>query len=102
MTRTTLKALWLGGGGLLATWLVSPTSAPPSVSPAQQGATAAAERTSDDLNMQADLLRARTAVAMRPTTRNPFRFNSPKSTAKQPSPAREAALPAAAVPAPPA
>lgn len=102
MTRTTLKALWFGGGGLLATWLaVSPHGTPPAVSPAQQVATAAAQRTSDNLNTQADLLRARTAVALRPTTRNPFRFSSPRSTAK-PSPAREETLPAATVPETPA
>ena len=87
MTRQSLKALWFGGGGLLATWLaVSPNGAPP-VSPAQQSATAAAERTSESLNAEADLLRLRTSVAMRPATRNPFRFSSPKASARALSPA---------------
>src|SRR5688572_24711293 len=85
MTRTTLKALWLGGGGILATWIaVSPnngvqTTQPPTAvrRPASQN-----EPTAEELNSLTARLRNRTgAVAPNPATRNPFRYRSPKSPA---------------------
>jgi Tfp pilus assembly protein PilP len=88
MTRTTLKALWFGGGGILATWLaVSPnqggpgaTTAPSAVRQSASGA----EPTAESLNTQATRLRERTAaVTLRPSTRNPFRYKakSPRRSA---------------------
>lgn len=83
MTKSTLKALWLGGGGVLATWLaVTPEQGVPAS--ATKAATPAVARgaTASDLNAQADRLRSRTkAVALRPSTRNPFRFNAARSGA---------------------
>ena len=85
MTRTTLKALWFAGGGVLATWLaVSPTNSSPSAStaPAVQRSASQAQLTAGELNAQAARLRERTAaVQLRPSTRNPFRFSSPKTAA---------------------
>ena len=85
MTRTTLKALWVGGGGILATWIaVSPNQGLPAT--AQQTAVRrtaqATETTAEDLNAQAARLRDRsTIVRLRPSTRNPFRYGSVKSSA---------------------
>jgi Tfp pilus assembly protein PilP len=86
MTRTTLKALWVGGGGIVATFLaVSPNNGTPAAS------TAAALRrpastsgpTAEELNAQATRLRSRTTeVKLPPSTRNPFRFSSPKPNAR--------------------
>ena len=85
MTRTTLKALWLGGGGILATWLaVSPNQGVPVTAPTTpvRRPAAANEPTAEDLNAKATRLRNRTgAVTLRPSTRNPFRYASPKSSA---------------------
>ena len=84
MTRTTLKALWVGGGGILATWLaVSPNQRVPT--PTQETAVRrpapASEPTADDLNAQATRLRDRSAVVrLRPSTRNPFRYGSAQSS----------------------
>jgi hypothetical protein len=96
MTRTTLKALWVGGGGILATWIaVAPNHAVPTT--AQQAA-AAPQRTSsraatgDDLNARTSRLRERSAtVTLRPPTRNPFRYHVPKSAPRSnvPAPAAE-------------
>jgi hypothetical protein len=86
MTKTTLKALWLGGGGLLATWLaVAPNqhvrpSAPTSI----QRSAAVNEPSADDLLTQAARLRERIkAVTPRASTRNPFRFNGSKVAASR-------------------
>lgn len=82
MTRTTLKALWFGGGGILATWLaVSPNQGVPVTSPATGVRRPASpnELTAEELHAQASRLRDRTAVTLRPTTRNPFRYASPRS-----------------------
>ena len=92
MTRTTFKALWVGGGGLLATWLaVSPTNSVPATSgnnPPGRLAPAS-EQTAQDLNALAARLRERTAaVTLRPSTRNPFRFNARKPVTRS-SAARE-------------
>jgi hypothetical protein len=83
MTRTTLKALWFGGGGVLATWLaVSPTNGTPPASRTSESQTAHSEQQGSQLLAQADQLRQlTTAVTVRPSTRNPFRFSSPKSEA---------------------
>ena len=82
MTRTTLKALWFGGGGILATWLaVTPNSGTPAASqPAEARRSASATQvTAQELSAQAARLRERTAeVTLRPSTRNPFRFSPPK------------------------
>jgi hypothetical protein len=108
MTKTTLKALWLGGGGVLATWLAVtpnqgvPTSAP---TPAQRPAVSR-EPSADDLRAQAKRLRARTnAVALRASTRNPFRFGASRSSAASGAslaPPAPVALPVPAVGLPPA
>jgi len=84
VTRQVLKTLSLGGGAL-ATWLavVAPhgslqPSAPAAV-PVQ--AVTRAPKTAD-FDAQAERLLARTrAVTQRASTRNPFRFSAPKSTA---------------------
>ena len=104
MTRTTLKALWFGGGGILATWVaVSPPHVPQTPASAAQPQTTAAERSADALNAQADVLRDRAnAVAMRPSKRNPFRFSSPASPARVPVIPEAADLPATDVAPPPA
>src|ERR671911_670695 len=85
MTRTTLKALWVGGGGILATWIaVSPNQGVPVTAPATaiRRPASANELTAEDLNAKAMRLRDRTvAVSLRPSTRNPFRYASPKSLA---------------------
>ena len=83
LTRTTLKAFWFGGGGILATWLaVSPNNGVPSASTAAavQRSASQTRSTAEELNAQAARLRERTAaVQLRPSTRNPFRFSSPKT-----------------------
>src|SRR5262245_37038628 len=83
MTRTTLTALWFGGGGMLAMWVaVSPNRGGPGASQqtAVQRQTAAREQV--DLSEQARRLRERhAATALGPSTRNPFRFSAPKSAA---------------------
>jgi hypothetical protein len=82
MTKSTLKALWFGGGGLLATWLaVTPQENVPATAPASgvERPTTSNEPRADDLNAQTDRLRDRTTPdTLRPSTRNPFRFSSPK------------------------
>lgn len=77
MTKSTLKAAWLGGG-VVATWLaVTPDGVPPSRAIDVRQPTTAHEPSAEDLNMLAERLRERTqAVAPRPSTRNPFRFNA--------------------------
>ena len=83
MTRTTFKTLWFGGGGVIATWLaVNPAATPPAGPPtAMQRAAATSGPAAEDLNAQATRLRERTAaLALRPSTRNPFRFNSKPAT----------------------
>src|SRR5688572_8128647 len=92
VTRTTLKALWVGGGGILATWIaVSPKQGVPSpmTAPAAvRQSAAASEPTAESLNAQATRLRERTtAVTLRPSTRNPFRY---KSKTARPSTASDA------------
>ena len=97
MTRTMFKALWFSGGGVLATWLaVSPdanniaaTTSPSAVRPSSSPTHATAE----ELNTQANRLRERTtAVTLRPSTRNPFTFNTRKTA---PAASREPVEPAA-------
>ena len=102
MTRTTLKALWVGGGGILATWLaVSPNNGVPVNSPATVVRTSRSSRSQpEELNAQAARLRDRRAAAtLGPSTRNPFRFSSPK---RDPQPTRERVVETAAAPVVPA
>ena len=107
MTRTTFKALWFGGGGIALSWLaVSPNVAPTaSQATAIRRPASASGATAEELNAQATRLRDRTAaVTLRASTRNPFKYSSPKSparsTAREPgiqSVPVEPAIPAAAV-----
>jgi len=99
MTRTTFKALWVSGGGVLATWLaVSPAPnniAATSPSAAARGAAAQTHATAEELNAQATRLRERTtALALRPSTRNPFAFNAPKSAPRESTTRETAEAPA--------
>jgi hypothetical protein len=108
MTKTTLKALWVGGGGLLATWLaVTPQGSVPAGAPTnavqRQGMTA--QQPDDDLTTLTDRLRERAnAPGLSGSPRNPFRFNSPRpsdaSGTKMAEPAVEEPLPAAPPPPP--
>ena len=94
MTRTTFKALWFGGGGILATWIaVSPQhSSVPAASPATGLHRQVAASVPEELNAQAARLRERRGSApLRPSTRNPFRFSSPKPV-PQPPPERVVAV----------
>jgi hypothetical protein len=104
MTKSTLKALWFGGGGLLATWLaVTPQGSVPATAPtsAVERPTTHSEPRADDLNAQTDRLRDRTTT-LRPSTRNPFRFSSPKPQPSKPATVPEPTIAnAASVPAPP-
>jgi hypothetical protein len=79
MTRTTLKALWFGGGGVLATWFaVAPNTAVGPVSP-PHAVQASAPRSFEELSVQSTRLRERRAATTpHEATRNPFRFNTPK------------------------
>ena len=98
MTRTTLKALWVGGGGILATWIaVAPNHTVPA---ATQQAAAVRQPSSpsapsaEDLNTRTNKLRERSAAAtLRPSTRNPFRYSSPKSALRSSAPDRAAEPP---------
>lgn len=106
ITRTTLKALWVGGGGILATWIaVSPDAGVPAASQAGavQQPVAIEQPSAEQLNTQADRLRDRAAdIALRrPSTRNPFRFNAkkPRDVA---SPSQHGGAPPASETAPPA
>ena len=80
MTRTTLKALWFGGGGILATWFaVSPNTAVGPVSPPHGAVQAPAPKAFEELSAQSTRLRDRRAAAKpHEATRNPFRFNTPR------------------------
>jgi len=104
MTKSTLKAAWLGGG-VVATWLaVTPDGVPPSSAIDVRQPTTAREPSAEDLNVLAERLRERTqAVAPRPSTRNPFRFNA--RAAQRPdrstAPGAPNALPAGPVVPPP-
>ena len=99
MTRTTFKALWVGGGGVLATWLAVSPNGVPTTSPAtaDRRPASASGPTAEELNAQATRLRNRTAaVTLRPSTRNPFKFSSPKSAARS-SAGREPAVQSPAI-----
>ena len=107
MTRTTLKALWVGGGGILATWIaVAPNHTVPAAT--QQAAAVRQPSspnapTAEDLNTRTHKLRERSAaVTLRPSTRNPFRYSSPKSAPRSSAPERVAESPIVApIPTPP-
>ena len=106
MTRTTLRALWFGGGGVVATWLaVAPTPSAPEANAAnmQRAAATAAEVKAADLDALAKLLRERTnTIAMRPSTRNLFAFKSSKPLRSPAERDAEQAFVPAAPPTPPA
>ena len=92
MTRTTLKALYFGGGGIIATWLaVSPTHVAPSSSqsmPAQKP-TAATELSAEHLSAQTNRLREHAgAVALDDSTRNLFQYNSHRAAVRHVPPAQ--------------
>ena len=95
MTRATLKALWFGGGGIVATWIaVSPNAGVVPASPASTVQRPSAPNALEDLSAQSARLRERRSAATPDeSTRNPFRFKSPKP-APQPEPQRERQLPA--------
>jgi hypothetical protein len=104
MTKSTLNALWLGGGGLLATWLaVAPSDTAPGKS-----RVAVAERpvvfhelTADNLVAQEARLRDHAGmVQLRSSTRNPFRFGSRKPAGTMPERGSAAPVVPAAPPAP--
>src|SRR5437870_5743264 len=102
MTKSTFKVLWLGGGGLLATWFaVTPSDTPgkAKITVAERPA-AIHEVTADNLIAQEARLREHAgSVPLGSSTRNPFRFGSKKAAdAMQPS----AAAPAATTPVVPA
>ena len=94
MTRTTLKALWFGGGGIVATWIaVSPNTGVAPVSPASTLQRPPAPSALEEFSAQSTRLRERRSAATpHESTRNPFRFKSPKP-APQPEPQRERQLP---------
>jgi hypothetical protein len=99
MTKSALKTLWFGGGGVLATWLaVTPNHAvPPVTTTAPQQPAATRDPSAVDWKAQAERLRWRTeAVTLRASTRNPFRFNSPKPAAPS-TPPRESGVQSAAI-----
>ena len=95
MTRTTLKALWFGGGGIVATWLaVSPTTGVPRESPASAVQRPSAPHAFEELSAQSARLRERRRTATPDASvRNPFRFKSPKP-AMPPGAQRERQIPA--------
>jgi type IV pilus biogenesis protein PilP len=101
ITRTTLKTVWLAGGGVIATWLaVAPnrgaTGTPQAPTPQQSASVQ--QTVVEDLSEQADRLRARTQTAqLRQSTRNPFRF-TPPSAARNGQPSHGIAAPAPALP----
>src|SRR5262245_49008014 len=109
MTRTTLKALWFGGGGILATWFaVSPNSAVSPVSPPHAVQASSPLKAFEELSAEATRLRDRHAAKTpNDATRNPFRFNTPKPVATPASrrdveaaPRTEAPMPVTPLPPP--
>ena len=102
MTKSTFKVLWLGGGGLLATWFaVTPSDTPGKarITVAEHPA-AIHEVTADNLLAQEARLREHAGgVPLDSSTRNPFLFGSKKAAdASQPSGATPAAVAPAAPP----
>ena len=93
MTRTTLKALWFGGGGIVATWIaVSPNTGVAPASPASALRRPSAPNALEELSTQSTRLRERRSAATPDeSTRNPFRYKLPKP-APQPEP-RDRQLP---------
>ena len=102
MTRTTLRALWFGGGGIVATWFaVSPNTGVAPVSPASTLQRPSAPNALEELSAQSTRLRERRSAATpNETTRNPFRFKGPKP-APRPEPQRDRQIPAHLDSAPP-
>lgn len=106
MTKSTLKALWLGGGGLLAAWLaVTPSDMTPGTSriAVAERPVVIHESTADNLVAQEARLRNRAgSVPQGSSTRNPFRFGSRKPPSGLPDPGSAAAPVVPAAPAAPA
>jgi hypothetical protein len=93
ITRTTLKTLWLAGGGAIATWLaVFPNhgvTTTPSTTTVTRPSATTTEITANEFDSQTEKIRSRAnAIKLQQSTRNPFRFNTPKSAGK---PGRRAA-----------
>jgi hypothetical protein len=102
MTKTTLKALWVGGGGVLATWLaVTPNQGVPTSEAPAPRPKAISDPRADMLSAQAEKLRARAnAAGLRPSTRDPFRFAAANRPARAGRPGNVVAEPSAAAVAP--
>jgi hypothetical protein len=99
ITRTTFKAL-VAGGGVLATWLaVGPNhGVAPTPSIRNEGPASIRENAAEELNSEATKLRQHVTGELRPSTRNPFRFGTPKSEARGNSSGSRSASAAASIP----
>lgn len=87
VTKTTLKAVF-AGCGLLATWLfVTPGDAPTASSTEPLRPSLTREPVADQLNAGTAKLRDRVATVPMRSTRNPFRFASPKRATPVAAPA---------------
>jgi hypothetical protein len=97
MTKTMLKAIWFGGGGVIATWLaITPNQHAPGGAPTAEAQPAGTISTlnADDVRAQADRLKTRrSAEALRTPTRNPFRFGTPKPSTPKREPEPKAPMP---------
>lgn len=94
MTRTTLKALWFGGGGIVAWLAVSPNTGVAPSSPASTLQRPSAPNAFEELSAQSTRLRERRSGATpNEATRNPFRYRLTKP-APRPEPQRGHQLPA--------
>jgi hypothetical protein len=105
MTRTTLKALYFGGGGIIATWLaVSPnplTQSSSASAPAQRPAVAT-ELSAEHLSAQTTRLLERSGAApLNDSTRNLFQYNSRRARRVEAAPPPEIVAPAPTLQPPP-
>jgi hypothetical protein len=108
MTKSTLKALWIGGGGLLAAWFAvtpSDTTHGKTTTAVAERPVAIRESTADTLAAEEGRLRDHAgSVAPGSSMRNPFRFGSGKPAGAVPqtgSPAAPVAAPEPPAPAQP-
>lgn len=94
MTKSTLKTLWLTGGGLVATWFAGELATTPrntsQTAPPERPA-AIHETMADELTAQEARLRRQPAVQLKPSSRNPFRFAAKQSEPTTMPPQRSAA-----------
>ena len=98
MTKSAFNTLWLTGGGLLATWLaVSPSNtATHDPSAISAGHLASEEISAAELAAGAARLRQHPdRTALRPSTRNPFKFAHSSSAPRPVQPPVAASAPAA-------